>query len=168
MLEALPDVLAREVSPEDFLDGDGCPLLHILHPFSFHLSFSLCLSVLDLEVPLAVGIQTQSLLSLWDLDHVRLFVLSFLLFEVTMLFGVEELVLVLTALPLLFVSSKLRVLLTDDDLLLLLRLYYRLDFSISFSVFLLMCLFLLVDYLWCAFFLEVSKFLLFLGWFGDL
>ncbi len=57
LLEAFSDVLASKVASEHFLDGDGCPLLHILHPFSFHFSLSLSLGVLNFEVSLAIGIE---------------------------------------------------------------------------------------------------------------
>jgi hypothetical protein len=84
------------------------------------------------------------------------------------LFGVQEFVLVLTALPLLFVSAAFGVFLADDDLLFLLHFDYRLGLLLVFGVFLLKGLFLLADYLGCGFLLEVPRFLLFLGWFGDL
>lgn len=74
----------------------------------------------------------------------------------------------MTALPLLFVSSEFRVLLTHDHLLFLLYLYYRLGLLFIFAAFPLKSPFLFVDDLGCALLFEVSKFLLFLGWFGDL
>ena len=88
MFEAFAYVLAGEVAPEDFLDGDGSPLLHILHPLFLHLHLRLCLGVLDFEVPLAVGIETQPLFAFGDFDHIGLFMLSFLLFKELTLFGV--------------------------------------------------------------------------------
>jgi hypothetical protein len=80
VLKALPDVLAGEVAPEDLLDGGGCPLLHVFHPLPLHFGLGFGLGVLYLEVPLAVSVETKSLLALRDFDHVGLFVLSFLLF----------------------------------------------------------------------------------------
>lgn len=79
VFEAFPDVLACEVPPEDFLDRDGCPLLHILHPLFLHLHLGLSLGVLYFEASLAVCIETQSLFTLRDLNHVGLLALFFLL-----------------------------------------------------------------------------------------
>lgn len=57
VLEALPYVLACEIAPEDFLDGGGCPLLHILHALLLHLRLGFSLGVLYFEVPLAVCVE---------------------------------------------------------------------------------------------------------------
>lgn len=74
----------------------------------------------------------------------------------------------MTVLPLLLVSAAFGVLLTYDHLLFLLQFHYRLGFLVIFGVFLLKGPFLFRNNLGCGFLLEVSKFLLFFGWFGNL
>lgn len=101
VLEALSDVFSGEISSYDFLDGDCSEILNIFDSLSLLKYFSLCLCILIVGLAFVGAVEAQSLLSLWDLDHIDVFLFCFLFFAIYFLFRVKELVLVSYAFPLL-------------------------------------------------------------------